>query len=247
MARNLVAITDNADPMNVRVYDRSRGRAVCAAPVFTAGASNTDQSLIAVGRSLVAENNYGYSGPAAVELGQTTTPGLARVDVSRNLQRCTVRWTAQEIAPSVVPKVSLPNGLLYTYTKPAGGGDPWYLTAIDFRTGETRFKALAGDGLGFNNNYAPITIGPDGTAYVGTLGGLVALRDAAPPAQPTSKPRPRLRVTCSRRLVGDTDWVRHVRIGRRFVRVTLTDFRTVRRRLPRCASRSSGDRAATGG
>ena len=27
----------------------------------------------------------------------------------------------------------------------------------------------------FNNNYAPVTIAPDGTAYVGVLGGLVAL------------------------------------------------------------------------
>lgn len=55
--------------------------------------------------------------------------------------------------------------------------DPRYLTAIDFRTGETVFKRLAGFGLGFNNNYAPVTIGPTGTAYVGVLGGLVALRD----------------------------------------------------------------------
>jgi hypothetical protein len=36
----------------------------------------------------------------------------------------------------------------------------------------------AGSGIGYNNNYAPVTLGPDGTAYVGTLGGLVALRDA---------------------------------------------------------------------
>ena len=58
----------------------------------------------------------------------------------------------------------------------AGGqsGDPWYLTALDFRTGETRWKRLAGTGLGFNNNYAPITIGPDGRIYLGVLGGLVA-------------------------------------------------------------------------
>jgi hypothetical protein len=31
--------------------------------------------------------------------------------------------------------------------------------------------------VGYNNNYAPVTLGPDNTAYVGTLGGLVALRD----------------------------------------------------------------------
>jgi len=36
---------------------------------------------------------------------------------------------------------------------------------------------LAGTGTYFNNNYAPVSIGPDGSAYVGTLGGLVKLRD----------------------------------------------------------------------
>ena len=58
--------------------------------------------------------------------------------------------------------------------------DPWFLTALDFRTGATDLQALAGAGLGFNNNYAPVTIGPDGTVYVGVLGGLVSLRDATP-------------------------------------------------------------------
>ena len=36
---------------------------------------------------------------------------------------------------------------------------------------------LRGRGLGFNNNYAGIAIGPDGTAYLGVTVGIVALRD----------------------------------------------------------------------
>ncbi|MCW2966613.1 MAG: hypothetical protein JWM71_385, partial [Solirubrobacteraceae bacterium] len=28
-----------------------------------------------------------------------------------------------------------------------------------------------------NNNYAGLALGPDGTAYVGTIGGMEALRD----------------------------------------------------------------------
>jgi hypothetical protein len=122
------------------------------------------------------------------------------VDVDRDGDRCTKRWHSNEIAPSVVPKASLANGLVYTYTKPAGDdSDPWYLTALDFRSGKTVYKARAGAGLGFNNNYAPVTIGPTGTAYVGTLGGIVALRDSTPPrqipqrpARPPAKGRPRL-------------------------------------------------------
>jgi hypothetical protein len=243
-ARGLVAITDNADPVNVVVYTRS-GRKVCEAPVFDKGASSTDQSLIGVGRSFIAENNYGYTGPAAVELGRSTTPGLQRIDVSKDLRSCRTRWRSDETAPSLVPKVSIPNGLVYTYTKQDGvQGDPWYLTALDFRTGRTVYKALAGYGLGFNNNYAPVTIGPDGTAYVGVLGGLIALSDAKPPAQPKGKPKPRLRLVkrCHRRafLRGDTDWVTRWRVrrhGRRLTaRIVLTDGRVVRRhaRVPLC-------------
>jgi hypothetical protein len=84
-----------------------------------------------------------------------------------------------EAAPSVVPKLSLANGLVYTYTKPQdpNGTDSWYFTALDFRNGTPVYKRLAGTGLGFNNNFAPVSLGPDGTAYVGALGGLVMLRD----------------------------------------------------------------------
>jgi hypothetical protein len=199
-----VAITDNADPMNVVVINRESGAQVCAVPVNNPGASNTDQSLIAAGRAIVTENNYGYTGPAATEQGKTTTGGLERIDVRKDGSGCEKRWRSEEIAPSVVPKMSLANGLVYTYTKPAeDGSDPWYLTALDFRTGATVFKARMGSGLGFNNNYAPLTLGPDGTAYVGVLGGLSAMRDAVPPPhvsqdRGSGKPRLTLRLRYSR-------------------------------------------------
>jgi hypothetical protein len=82
-----------------------------------------------------------------------------------------------------VPKLSAANGIVYTYTKDPqpDGQDAWYLTALDFHTGKMLYKRLGGEGLGHNNNYAPVTLGPDGTAYVGVLGGLIGLRDATPP------------------------------------------------------------------
>ena len=48
-----------------------------------------------------------------------------------------------------------------------------YLTALDFRTGQTVYRRLGGTGFGYNNNYAPVSIAPDGVAYVGVLGGIV--------------------------------------------------------------------------
>ena len=184
LGRGLVAITDNADPMAIRVYQRSPHpdgeRLVCVQPVFEAGAGATDQSLIGTGRSLIVENNHGYTGIAATLNGATTTPGIERVDLDRDGRGCRTVWTSDERAPSVVPKLSLGAGLVYTYTKPPRHdlADAWYLTAIDFDNGKTRWRALAGTGVGYNNNFAPVSIGPDGSAYVGVLGGIVRLADS---------------------------------------------------------------------
>jgi len=191
----------------------------------------------------VAENNYGYSGPAATQGGRTTSPGLERVDVDRASGTCRSVWRSQERAPSVVPKLSAANGLVYTYTKDPqpSGADAWYLTALDFRTGATAFKALAGEGLGHNNNYAPITVAPDGGIYVGVLGGIVALRDRVPPPGATPpgeerRARPQLRLIVHRagrrglrvRLVGrDTGRVRRV-----VYRLRGTSLRRTDRRAP---------------
>ena len=187
MAGGYVAITDNADPMNVVVYRKAkrlrpgRRRVVCEVPVFEKGASATENSLIAARRSLFVENNYGYQDPFGPRSGALTVPGFARVDVRR--RGCGLVWTNRtERAPSVVAKLSTRTGLIYTYTRDAAPAldQPYFWTAIDARTGKTVWKVYAGSGLGFNNNYAGLALGRDGTAYLGVLGGIVALRDVTP-------------------------------------------------------------------
>jgi hypothetical protein len=188
MGSEYVSITDNADPMNVVVYRRAPqptgSRLVCEQPVFQQGASATDNSLIGTDTAMVVENNYGYSGPTATINGASTAPGIERVDIDSDGSGCHTVWTSAERAPSVVPKLSLANGLVYTYTKnpEADGTDAWYLAALDFRDGHTVYKRLGGEGFGHNNNYAPITLGPTGHLYVGVLGGLVMLRDREVPS-----------------------------------------------------------------
>jgi hypothetical protein len=183
MGKRYVAITDNADPMDVVVYRRGKrvtgSRLVCTVPVFARGEGSTDNSLIGTGRSIVVENNYGYTGPTSTEKGASTAPGIERVDINREGTACAPVWYSDERAPSAVPKLSLANGLVYAYTKPPRSDeiDAWYLSALSFRTGNTVYEQLAGTGLGYNSNYAPVSVGPDGTAYVGALGGLILLRD----------------------------------------------------------------------
>jgi hypothetical protein len=194
MPGGYVSITDNADPMDVVVYRtaahprrmvRRQGRLravrlprlVCKVPIFSRGSSADENSLIAAGRAMIAENNYGYNDPTSVQ-GKVTSPGFVRVDINRTGTGCHRVWTnSTESAPTVVSKLSLASGLTYTYTTDPSGD--WYWTAIDFRTGKTIFKVLAGTGLGYNNNYSGISISPSGTAYLGTLGGIIALRDGS--------------------------------------------------------------------
>jgi hypothetical protein len=186
MRGGYVAITDNADPMNVVVYRTAvrlspgQRRVVCQVPVFEKGASATENSLMTNNRSLYVENNHGYQDPFGPNTGALTTPGFARIDVRRDGRGCRKVWTnTTERAPSSVPKLSTRTGLIYAYTRdPAPPlGQPWFWTAISARTGRTAFKVYAGSGLAFNNNYAGLAIGPGGTAYLGVIGGLIALRD----------------------------------------------------------------------
>ncbi|MEO5876768.1 MAG: hypothetical protein ABIS86_14705 [Streptosporangiaceae bacterium] len=179
LERKYVGITDNADQrINVLVHRVSDGKLICRVPVFGKGASASDNSLIGYGRSLVVENNSGYRNFVALQPGASVVGGMTRIDVTSH--GCRKAWTSKERSPSTVAKVSVPAGLVYAYTKEprTDGVDAWYLTAIDFHTGRTAFKVLTGTGKYFDNNWAPVTVGPDGTAYVGVVGGLVAVHDS---------------------------------------------------------------------
>lgn len=182
-----VAITDNADPMNVVVYrtaeklKKGEHRTVCKVPVFSEGASATENSLLGTKRSLIVENNYGYQDPFGPNSGAVTEPGFARVDIDKDGKGCTKKWTNHDVRGStVVPKLSTKSGLIYSYQRPEDPSNQGYFwTAIDYRTGETAWTRYAGSGLVYNNNYAGLAIGPDGTAYLGVIGGIVTLRDGS--------------------------------------------------------------------
>lgn len=189
MGTEYVAITDNADPqMHVNVYRRAAtvegSRLLCSVPVFQPGQSATENSLIATDHSIIVENNAGFQVDAvhAKVLG-TSFPGITRIDVDES--GCHTVWTNDSAhIPSVVSKLSVQNGLIYTYTYQKGpnggvnGNDGYYFTAMDFHTGRTVFQRLIGQGAYFDNYYSGIHLGPDGkTAYVGVVAGLVAIRD----------------------------------------------------------------------
>lgn len=174
-----VGIDDNENPTDVVIYRTVDGQMVCRVPVFNQNESADENAMIAAGNSYLIENNYGYQTPASVEGGQVTAPGFARVDINPAGTGCTKVWTNTTVhVPTVVSKLSLANGLIYTYTTTASTASPWYWTALDFRTGRVVYEALAGNGPGYNNNYSGIALSPSGTEYLGTLGGIIAMHDS---------------------------------------------------------------------
>jgi hypothetical protein len=151
-------------------------RRVCRMPVFHKNHSADENAMIAAGRSYIIENNYGYQGPQSLQGGKVSAPGFARIQINPGGRGCRKIWTNYAVsAPSVVSKLSLANGLIYTYTTNSNGD--WYWTTLSFRTGKVIYQQYAGSGLGYNNNYAGIGIGRNHTEYLGSLGGMVALRD----------------------------------------------------------------------
>ena len=196
-----IAITDNADPkMNVLVFRRGKagpGPALCKQPIFADDLGSDENSLVSVPGGLIAENNYGYVGPLPKDVtlrSPDTEPGVVKVAVDYVHGGCHIAWENDEVrVPTLVSKADLATGLLYTYTHPSAAELPWkalplpnalapeswFFTALDLRTGKQVFSQLVGSSLGYNNNYAPVSIGPDGSAYVGTLGGLVRIADGS--------------------------------------------------------------------
>ncbi len=186
-----IAIADNADPyLHVNVYDRNTGVLVAQQAVFNAqpNTSSTENSLIAANHTIFVENNFGNDTIQSTLGPRTTYPGFDRVDFdlttdqATGLFRSRVVWSNMIIAvPSVVSKLSVGDGLIYTYAKDATG---WYWAALDFNTGDIVSKSYI-FGLPFgvpiggvlaNNYYGGLSIGPDQTVYAGVMGGFVSWR-----------------------------------------------------------------------
>jgi len=188
----LVAITDNAEPrIHVILLNRGDGAIVCSAPVFEEGKSGTDVSVACFEHadeagagtgtySVLVENNWGHhTFPRS-----RPEPGLTRVDVIRQEDggfRCEEVWASEEKSIGVF-KLSLGSGLAYMYWRSEDCPiTTWYLTAVDFATGETVYRLRVGEGLGYDNWAGALFLHPDGgIAYSTTIFGLVMIRDGSP-------------------------------------------------------------------
>jgi hypothetical protein len=183
LGQQWITFADNADGrINIVVLNRSDGSPVCQVPVFDPDASATDNSMIGWGRSIIMENNAGFKSAHQQTDWGAVRGGVVRVDVRADGSGCDTVWTSPLKAPSVVAKMSAASGIAYFYSfDPVTGsvGKPsqaWSIVGLDFRTGKQVIKIPTGIGRAFDNNWASMSIAPDGTLYAGVTGGVVQVR-----------------------------------------------------------------------
>lgn len=191
---DMVAIADNAEPrMNVLFLRRADGSEVCKLPVFGDDRGTTENAMPGIVRegpngleySVIVENNYGKKSSNLLGAGGAcaqSVGGVVRVDMvpdGNGQYSCRQVWASPEDSCSTVPKLSLGNGLLYLYTyERLAGTYGYYLTAVDFESGETVYRQPTGTGIRYSDFGAPLTLSPSGdTVFIGTLSGLLRIRD----------------------------------------------------------------------
>ena len=179
LGSDLVVIGDNADPMNVVFMDRrpvpAGPRVKCTVPVFGAGASGNENSVVGIGDSVIAGNTYGYDAFSLTPLSKTLPGGVVRIDIAPDRSSCTTVWRSSTVWPSVLPRLSVANGLVYGYALVQGRQD-WYVEALDFATGVSAWRKYVGTGPNADNQWGTLTLF-DGGAYLGMGSGTLRITD----------------------------------------------------------------------
>ena len=122
-----VAIADNAAQIHTVVYRTAarlrpgQKRLVGMMPVFKGLAGQAvESSLLAAGRSLIAENNYGHSWSFNQNGDMSSTgglPGLERVDIKKDGTGLVKVWENDQVASMTTPKLSTKTGLVYVLAR----------------------------------------------------------------------------------------------------------------------------------
>jgi len=129
--------------------------------------------------AIILENNSGYTNSMIQKDYTVIEGGVVRVDVREDESGCDKIWTSDLKVPSVVPKLSLGNGIAYFYSFDLleNGDRLWSLVGLDFESGLEVLRIPTGTGEAFNNNWASIAIAPNGDTWVGTREGVLKIRE----------------------------------------------------------------------
>ena len=178
---DLITICDNASSqVNAVVFDRATGERRTEIPLFRPDESATENTAVGYGDELLFVNNGGYAGPFSP--ARETDTGMERYRVVRNQSGTvtdyeTVWKNDASIANSA--QLSTASGVVWGYGADVdiADTDHFYLVAHSWETGDEIFRAYVGDETQFDPFTGQVHLHPDGTMYIGTLNGVVMMRD----------------------------------------------------------------------
>ena len=181
-----VMLSDNADRQEkLIVYRSSDGSAVGEGPLFTPGASGTENSMIGVQNSIVGACTFGYPYAQYPDTKPAyraqVAPGMERWDVNDDASGITLKWRNNGIYSAAVPRLSTADNLIYTCERPRGPagvltGPVVYACAIDMDSGRVvhrqRLPRLANLLAGGDPSQMVGVIDKHGVWWQGTIGGI---------------------------------------------------------------------------
>ena len=181
-----VMLSDNADRQEkVIVYRSADGSAVGEGPLFTPGASGTENSMIGVQNSIVGACTFGYPYAQYPDTKPAyraqVAPGMERWDVNDDASGITLKWRNNGIYSAAVPRLSTADNLIYTCERPRGPagvltGPVVYACAIDMDSGRVvhrqRLPRLANLLAGGDPSQMVGVIDKRGVWWQGTIGGI---------------------------------------------------------------------------
>lgn len=181
-----VMLSDNADRQEkLIVYRSADGSAVGEGPLFTPGASGTENSMIGVQNSIVGACTFGYPYAQYPDTKPAyraqVAPGMERWDVNDDASGITLKWRNNGIYSAAVPRLSTADNLIYTCERPRGPagvltGPVVYACAIDIDSGRVvhrqRLPRLANLLAGGDPSQMVGVIDKHGVWWQGTIGGI---------------------------------------------------------------------------
>ena len=204
-----VVITDGQELMHLVLMWRDRiprdwepvregadPRIACEIPVTfgdpTATRSLSEQSVLVRGHSAVVVNNLMQLDPVLGQLPPQAAPisqllsglpgneprGVERFDWDPRTRTCDVAWTNPDVAiPNGIPTMSSASDLFYGIGSRDG---TWTLEALDWETGRHELTVPTTAFPTSNSFYAATTLGPGGSVWTGTFGGVTRFSPCDP-------------------------------------------------------------------
>lgn len=173
LGEDLIAFTDNAPGrIHLVVRERTSGRRVCKQPLFRAGKSANENSVLAYGKSIVVQNWWGS--PDFTDDMWGLEPGLTRIDVRDD--GCEVVWYNETFASTPTIRLSTQTGLLYGTIQTAED-DAYAMSFIDFATGKEIDKVPIGEGRKYRLSMSPAYFVPGGRLIQPVRRGIVSLQN----------------------------------------------------------------------